>query len=160
MRSGFDRVAALFYTCVTYLGSLVWLQGPISFPLSQKTKAGVIMRNAAIQNPKLAEDHVISAAHRNRQIQDENAYEARGRLHPVPSPSSEMTPPPKRTYSRYSSLPEPLIDSEEAAAIIGIHPKTLQKMARRGQIRGVHVGKLWRFRASTIEEWIARELAS
>lgn len=55
----------------------------ISFPLSQKTKAGVIMRNAGIQNPKLAEDHVISAAHRNRQIQDENAYEARGRLHPV-----------------------------------------------------------------------------
>jgi excisionase family DNA binding protein len=125
-----------------------------------KTKAGVIMRNAAIQNPELAEDHVISAAHRNRQIQDENAYEARGRLHPVPSPSSEMTPPPKRTSSRYSSPPEPLIDSEEAAAIIGIHPKTLQKMARRGQIRGVHVGKLWRFRASTIEEWIARELAS
>jgi hypothetical protein len=28
-------------------------------------------------------------------------------------------------------------------------------------IRGVHVGKLWRFRCSTIEEWIERaELAS
>jgi excisionase family DNA binding protein len=57
-------------------------------------------------------------------------------------------------------MPERLIDSEEAAAIIGIHPKTLQKLARRGLIRGVHVGRLWRFRASTIEEWIARELAS
>lgn len=56
-----------------------------------------------------------------------------------------------------SEIPERLIDSEEAAAIIGIHPKTLQKYARRGLIRGVHVGKLWRFRGSTIEEWIARE---
>jgi excisionase family DNA binding protein len=77
----------------------------------------------------------------------------------TPSPSSEM-PSPKLPPSRHPTPPEPLIDSEEAAAIIGIHPKTLQKMARRGQIRGVHVGKLWRFRASTIEEWIARELAS
>jgi excisionase family DNA binding protein len=77
----------------------------------------------------------------------------------TPSPSGEM-PSPKLPPSRHPVAPEPLIDSEEAAAIIGIHPKTLQKMARRGQIRGVHVGKLWRFRASTIEEWIARELAS
>jgi excisionase family DNA binding protein len=56
--------------------------------------------------------------------------------------------------------PEPLIDSEKAAAIIGIHPKTLQKMARAGEIRAVHVGKLWRFRASSIEEWINRRFAS
>lgn len=56
--------------------------------------------------------------------------------------------------------PEPLIDSESAAAIIGIHPKTLQKMARSGEIKGVHVGKLWRFRASAIEEWINQSLAS
>jgi excisionase family DNA binding protein len=80
-------------------------------------------------------------------------------MSPIPSPSGEM-PPPKRSSSRYSNPPEPLIDSEEAAAIIGIHPKTLQKMARKGEIRGVHVGKLWRFRASTIDEWISRELAS
>ena len=57
-------------------------------------------------------------------------------------------------------VPEPLIDSEQAAAIIGIHPKTLQKMARAGQIKAVHVGKLWRFRASNIEEWINGRLAS
>ncbi|MHB1023084.1 MAG: helix-turn-helix domain-containing protein [Acidobacteriaceae bacterium] len=78
----------------------------------------------------------------------------------IPSPSEETSTSSKRPSSRYADAPERLIDSEEAAAIIGIHPKTLQKMARRGQIRGVHVGKLWRFRASTIEEWIARELAS
>ena len=59
-----------------------------------------------------------------------------------------------------TSVPEPLIDSERAAAIIGIHPKTLQRMARAGEIKAVHVGKLWRFRASSIEEWITHRLAS
>jgi hypothetical protein len=38
--SRFDRVCALFYTCVTYLSSLVWLQGSISFPWVQRRKRG------------------------------------------------------------------------------------------------------------------------
>jgi excisionase family DNA binding protein len=55
--------------------------------------------------------------------------------------------------------PEPLLDTDEAAAIMKIHPKTLQRFARLGRIRGVHVGKLWRFRASEIDEWIDRQMA-
>jgi excisionase family DNA binding protein len=35
-----------------------------------------------------------------------------------------------------------------------VHPRTLQRLVHRGEIRAVHVGKLWRFRASAIEEWI------
>jgi excisionase family DNA binding protein len=49
---------------------------------------------------------------------------------------------------------EPLLDSNKAAAMLGVHPRTLQRMVLRGQIVGVQVGKLWRFRASSIEEWI------
>lgn len=64
-------------------------------------------------------------------------------------PASEPAPPPER-----------LLDSDEAASIMKVHPKTLQKLARKGVVRGIHVGKLWRFRASTIEEWIQRQLAS
>ncbi len=56
-------------------------------------------------------------------------------------------------------IPERLLDSDEAASIMNCHPKTLQKLARKGVVRGVHVGKLWRFRASVIEEWIQRQLA-
>ena len=52
---------------------------------------------------------------------------------------------------------EPLLDSEEAARLLRIHPKTLQKMARRGEIHGTHVGKLWRFRASDLNDWIFRQ---
>jgi excisionase family DNA binding protein len=40
---------------------------------------------------------------------------------------------------------EQLLDSDEAAALLKIHPKTLQKMARNGEITGVQVGRLWRF---------------
>jgi excisionase family DNA binding protein len=56
-------------------------------------------------------------------------------------------------------IPEPLLDSDQAAAIMQIHPKTLQKLARRGEIRGVQIGKVWRFRASVIESWIQQKLA-
>ena len=52
---------------------------------------------------------------------------------------------------------EPLLDSTQAARLLQIHPKTLQKMARLGQIHGTHVGKLWRFRASDLNDWIYRQ---
>jgi excisionase family DNA binding protein len=62
---------------------------------------------------------------------------------------------------RSSSMPEltnrtfePVLHSEEAAALLGIHPKTLQKMARKGLIPGFRIGKLWAFRASALNEWL------
>ncbi|WP_158941472.1 helix-turn-helix domain-containing protein [Granulicella sp. S190] len=66
----------------------------------------------------------------------------------------------RKPASPARALPEPLLDSDEAASIMKIHPKTLQKLARKGIVRGVHIGKLWRFRASEIEQWIDRQLAS
>jgi len=48
---------------------------------------------------------------------------------------------------------EPLLNSEQAADLLQIHRKTLQKLARRGEIRGTHVGKLWRFRVSDLNSW-------
>ena len=51
---------------------------------------------------------------------------------------------------------EPLLDSEEAAALLKIHPKTLQKLARSGEVAAIHIGKLWRFRASALDEWVKK----
>jgi excisionase family DNA binding protein len=70
-------------------------------------------------------------------------------------PISERKPPARETF-----VPEPLLDSWQAAAMMNVHPKTMQKLARQGQIPGVHVGKLWRFRASVIEAWISAQMAS
>lgn len=51
---------------------------------------------------------------------------------------------------------EPLLDSAEAAALLKIHPKTLQKMARNGEIVAIQIGKLWRFRASALNDWLEK----
>jgi excisionase family DNA binding protein len=54
---------------------------------------------------------------------------------------------------------EPLLDSQQAATLLRIHPKTLQRMARNGQITGIQIGKLWRFRASELELWLRKRTA-
>ena len=38
---------------------------------------------------------------------------------------------------------ERLLDSEQAAALVKVHPKTLQRYARKGVVPGVRIGKLW-----------------
>ena len=53
---------------------------------------------------------------------------------------------------------EQLLDSSEAASLLRIHPKTLQKMARNGEIAGIQIGRLWRFRASILNSWLDRTL--
>ena len=54
---------------------------------------------------------------------------------------------------------ENLLNSEEAAAMLKIHPKTLQKMARNGEIAGIQIGRLWRFRASVLDNWLNQKMA-
>jgi excisionase family DNA binding protein len=51
---------------------------------------------------------------------------------------------------------EPLLDTEEAARLLRMHPRTLRTKARRGSIPAVQVGKRWRFRASTLDRWIGK----
>jgi excisionase family DNA binding protein len=49
---------------------------------------------------------------------------------------------------------EPLLDVAEAAKLLRIHPKTLRTKARHGEIPAKQIGKLWRFRASALNEWL------
>jgi len=50
---------------------------------------------------------------------------------------------------------EPLLNDVEAATFLGgLHPKTVQKMARRGQLPAYRIGRYWRFRASELDEWL------
>ena len=51
---------------------------------------------------------------------------------------------------------EPLLDSEDAAQLLRIHPKTLQRMARKGEVPAMQIGKLWRFRASALNDWLEK----
>lgn len=47
------------------------------------------------------------------------------------------------------------MNTDEAAAMLGVHPKTLQRLARSGRITAYRVGKLWRFQACDLWEDVA-----
>lgn len=49
---------------------------------------------------------------------------------------------------------EPLLNSVQAAALLRIHPKTLQRMARNATVPAHRIGDLWRFRASELDNWL------
>jgi len=55
---------------------------------------------------------------------------------------------------------ERMLNTEEAAALLQIHPKTLQRMARKGIVPAFRIGDLWRFRASSLDQWLRSGLCS
>ena len=55
---------------------------------------------------------------------------------------------------------EPLLDSREAAAMLRMHHKTLERKARAGEIPGYQIAGKWRFRASELDVWLRSQLNS
>lgn len=49
---------------------------------------------------------------------------------------------------------EPIWDTEQAARYLQIHPRTLTRKAREGDIPGFNIGKHWRFRKRDLDAWI------
>ncbi len=49
---------------------------------------------------------------------------------------------------------EPLLSDLHAGELLGLHPKTVQRMARRGELPAIRIGRYWRFRASALNRWI------
>ncbi|MBZ5600011.1 MAG: helix-turn-helix domain-containing protein [Acidobacteriia bacterium] len=58
------------------------------------------------------------------------------------------------------TLFEPLLDSREAAALLHIHHKTLERKARGGEIPGYQIAGRWFFRASELDGWLRSQLKS
>jgi excisionase family DNA binding protein len=52
---------------------------------------------------------------------------------------------------------EPLLNPKAAAALVGIHEKSLIRFARVGDVPAMRIGKLWRFRASELDSWLRSE---
>jgi excisionase family DNA binding protein len=55
---------------------------------------------------------------------------------------------------------EPLLTSNEAAALLKVHPKVLERWAKAGDIPAFKVGKFWRYRESALEDWVNTQLNS
>jgi hypothetical protein len=56
---------------------------------------------------------------------------------------------------------EPLLDAETAAQLLGgMHPKTLMRKARSGEIPGYQFARAWFFRASELDLWLRTRVRS
>lgn len=71
---------------------------------------------------------------------------------PLPAEFQDREKPTAESSNRF----EPLLDTGEAARLLRIHPKTLRRSARLGEIPATRIGRLWRFRASVLNEWLER----
>jgi len=49
---------------------------------------------------------------------------------------------------------EELIDANEAARLLHLHPVTVCEFARQKRIPAIKIGRVWRFRPSTLERWL------
>ena len=67
------------------------------------------------------------------------------------------TPPPVPRSIADSTF-EPLLSPGQAAALLLVHPKTLVRMARSGEVPALRMGKHWRFRASLLNAYVADKL--
>jgi excisionase family DNA binding protein len=59
-----------------------------------------------------------------------------------------------------SGLIEPLLNSKQVGEVLGMHPKVVERMAKRGDVPAMKVGKFWRYRASALDGWINSRLQS
>ena len=67
----------------------------------------------------------------------------------------EISRKPVQRVGNSGPLLEPLLDDERAAQFLGgIHHKTLQRMARNGEVPAYRVGRFWRYRASELSDWL------
>jgi excisionase family DNA binding protein len=55
---------------------------------------------------------------------------------------------------------ESLLTTKEASQVLKIHPKVLERMAKRGEVPALKVGKFWRYRATALDGWINSRLQS
>jgi excisionase family DNA binding protein len=64
------------------------------------------------------------------------------------------------TVGTPTPLFEPLLDSREAAALLHMHHKTLERKARESEIPGYQIAGRWYFRATELDAWLRTQLKS
>ena len=53
-----------------------------------------------------------------------------------------------------SSTLEPWINDQQAAEFLGVASKTVQRMARRGELPCRRMGKFYRYKKSVLDQWM------
>jgi excisionase family DNA binding protein len=64
----------------------------------------------------------------------------------------------------HSCLPEPYVDAKDGAAFLRIHPKTLMRLAREGEVPAYSFSegtrRHWRFLISELDTWMKSKVNS
>ena len=79
-----------------------------------------------------------------------------GEIHSTEQPASSG----ERLSSSRSLGIETLLTSKEASQVLKIHPKVLERMAKRGEVPALKVGKFWLYRATALDAWNNSRLQS
>ena len=53
---------------------------------------------------------------------------------------------------------EPLITADQAAELLKLHPKTVKRLAQARELPGMKIGRVWRFRESSLDAWMTARL--
>lgn len=53
---------------------------------------------------------------------------------------------------------EPLIAADRAAELLKLHPKTVKRLAQAGELPGMKIGRVWRFRESSLDAWMSAQI--
>lgn len=91
-------------------------------------------------------------------LNDAEAARFLGGLHPkngtAHGSDTERAPEQRRLLT--SALPqfEALLSDSQAGELLGLHAKTVQRLARSGDIPAIRIGRYWRFRASELNDWL------
>lgn len=73
----------------------------------------------------------------------------------------DQKPMATQTIVASSATPfEPLLNSREAAELLHVHYKTLERKARRGEVPAYQIAGRWYFRASELDGWLKSQLKS
>ena len=63
----------------------------------------------------------------------------------------------ERSRDTHPTVADPLLDANDAAAVLKISAYTVRQRARRREIPAIRLGKFWRFRRSSLDAWIAEQ---
>jgi excisionase family DNA binding protein len=55
---------------------------------------------------------------------------------------------------------EPLLDAKKVGRLLGLHPQTVQRLARSRELPALRYGRIWRFRRSDVEAWIQSRVSA
>jgi excisionase family DNA binding protein len=77
-------------------------------------------------------------------------------------PSGIVCPPSAQGEQSY--VPEPYVDAKDGAAFLRVHPKTLMRLARKGEVPAYSFSegtrRHWRFLISELDTWMKSKVNS